>query len=114
MKKRADFNFPCQPGFPSRMLTSVLATTAGLVALAALTTGAQAANPDYCHNYARSAVAQYRAYLSIPGCFKESNVRWHPDYGAHNFWCLSVSIDAAEQDRHDRSDVLDECRARAE
>ena len=95
------------------MMKSMLTATAALVAFAAPTIVARAAAPGFCADYARSAVAQYRTNRSIPGCFKGSDLRWHPDYNYHFNWCLGANPARAEAERDYRRGALGGCRARA-
>ncbi len=95
------------------MLKPIIAASAALVGLTTLAIDAKAASPGFCAEYARSAVAQYHANRSIPGCFRGANLRWHPDYDQHYAWCLGASYGAAENERGHRHEVLEMCRANA-
>ena len=59
--------------------------------LVALSAPALAANPNFCADYARTAVHEVDVNMSIPGCFKGFDARWNRDYGHHYGWCLGVS-----------------------
>jgi len=51
--------------------------------------------------------------MSIPGCFKGFDNRWHRNYGQHYGWCLGVSYEQANAEREYRRARLSECRAHA-
>ena len=95
------------------MLKTVIAASAALVAMTTLTIDAQAANPGFCAEYARSAVAQFHASQRIPGCFRGADARWHANYDNHYGWCLAASYGDAEHERGRRHEALENCRANA-
>jgi hypothetical protein len=81
-----------------------------LVVLLALLAGSvEAADPDFCADYARSAVAQADA-LTITGCFKGFEGGWHLDYGRHYAWCITAAPGAVEAQRNNRRIRLAQCQ----
>jgi len=72
---------------------------------------ARAADPDFCRDYARSAVSQYREAESREPC--RERIRdfavWSPNWQHHYGWCLGVSRDQAWAGRRQREDFLDRC-----
>jgi hypothetical protein len=70
---------------------------------------AQAADPDYCGQYARSAVEQSDA-LSVSGCFRGFDTRWHLDYQRHYNWCLTAPPGAADAELRYRRMRLANCQ----
>jgi hypothetical protein len=69
----------------------------------------EAADPDFCASYARSAVEQADA-LSITGCFKGFEGGWHLDYGRHYAWCLTAAPAAVDAQRNNRRARLVQCQ----
>jgi hypothetical protein len=69
----------------------------------------EAANPDFCADYARSAVSQADA-LTITGCFKGFDGGWHLDYGRHYAWCITAAPDAVDAQRNNRRTRLAQCQ----
>ncbi len=97
------------------MLKFALATSAALVASAALTMDAQAqtASPKRCAEYAKTAVAQYNKFIAIPGCFDLAPVpRWHANYSVHYNWCINGRDQAADFEEGFRNKILADCKAR--
>ena len=93
-----------------------LRLTVALLASAFLVSGltaAQAADPGFCRQYARSALDQVRAGLSDPACggaLKGS--RWSSDFAVHYEWCLGVSLGAAGDEKDFRTRHLKGCAIR--
>jgi hypothetical protein len=95
------------------MIRTILRLAVACAGLAALSAPALAADPGFCGEYARQAVHEVDVNMSIPGCFKGFDARWHRNYGAHYSWCLGVSYEQANAEREYRRARLSECRARA-
>jgi len=74
-------------------------------------TAAQAGDPDFCRDYARSAIAQYREAQTHERCRERISdyAVWSTDWQHHYGWCLGVSRDQARAGRHEREDFLDRC-----
>jgi hypothetical protein len=90
-----------------RKLVSIAVAGIGLFAAG---TAAKAADPAFCQQYATLAVHEYKVNLSIPGCFKGNDNRWHADYMRHYNWCLTATRAAADAERDYRRMRLDQCR----
>jgi hypothetical protein len=87
-----------------------------LAALAAagvfsLNTGARAADPGFCSEYARQAVHEADVLSRLP-CFRGFDIRWHRDYRLHYGWCLRNSYEAADSERGYRRMRLAQCEGR--
>jgi len=91
-----------------KMLTCAALSTAALtVAL----TAANAAPPEFCHDYAEAAINQVRAALANPGCAGGVHgPRWTSDRRVHFEWCLTQPIPAVEAERGARTGYLRACR----
>lgn len=99
-------------------LKSTSLKSAGLLSVALLVAGASwsaghAADPGYCQDYARRAVAQYQTNKSIPGCFHGVSRRWHGDYALHFGWCVTARPATARAEDAYREARVDACRSRA-
>lgn len=95
------------------MMKTIVSLAAACAGLAVLSAPAAAADPGFCAEYARQAVHEVDVNMSIPGCFKGFDGRWHRNYGAHYGWCLGASYEQANAEREYRRARLSECRARA-
>ncbi|HEY0223548.1 MAG TPA: hypothetical protein VGC38_03460 [Pseudolabrys sp.] len=83
---------------------------AGL-ALAAATTAARAANPEFCAAYAQAAVNQARAARANPACAPGlAGTRWSGEYGVHYGWCITAPGPAVAEEREMRTRYLRSCR----
>ncbi len=81
------------------------------LALAALTSAASAAGPEFCAEYATAAVNQARAAHSAPGCAPGAQgSRWSPDYRVHYSWCLGAAPPAVAEELAIRTNFLRNCR----
>jgi hypothetical protein len=90
-------------------LTTASLSAAALVVLTPL--AAQAAPPDYCHEYAVAAINQLRAALANPACVAGvRGPRWVPDEHIHFQWCLTQPIPMVESERGARTGFLRACR----
>jgi hypothetical protein len=90
-----------------------LALAAAVLALGA-TTAARAADPYFCRDYARNAVAQAHQAERRPGrcghLFEGGDRdRWSFDYEVHYGWCLGASRERADTERSIRRDELIRC-----
>jgi hypothetical protein len=78
--------------------------------LASHTTAAQAADPEFCRQYAQAALNQVRAGLSSPRCASRlQGSRWSSDFAVHYEWCLGTSFGAAGGERDARTSYLHSC-----
>ncbi len=88
------------------MRNTILAVTVLL-----LTSSAWAADPNFCGQYAETAVNQVRAGYSNPNCAARlQGARWSQDFNIHYDWCLHTSYQAANNERSARSGFLEGCR----
>jgi hypothetical protein len=72
---------------------------------------AHAADVGYCEQYARAALVQVRAGLSVPSCRPSlAGNRWSADYHVHYDWCRNVSRNDAQTERSVRTDTIASCR----
>ncbi len=80
---------------------------------ALLATSVQAAPPDFCRDYARSAVDQARFGYSQRFCAEGmGGARWNSDWRAHYEWCRGAPYEAVERERSIRHHYLERCRYR--
>jgi hypothetical protein len=70
----------------------------------------RAADPAYCDQYARLAIHEVQVNMSIPGCFKGFDNRWHLDYQRHYEWCLTASYAAVNAERDYRRMRVAQCQ----
>ena len=78
-----------------------------------LLTPANAADPEFCRQYARSALSQVRGGLSNPACGGGlQGARWSSDFAVHYEWCLGASIVDAGGEREARTRLLRACTGR--
>jgi len=85
--------------------------TVGLLCLAIGATPVRAADPDFCRDYARSAVEQTRAAWNNWRCRNGAQPpRWEMNWRAHFDWCLGAPYEAANRERHIRHEWLERCR----
>jgi hypothetical protein len=93
--------------------TLCLALAAACLATGALAAGpAQAADRQFCQDYARAAVNQVRAADSHRRCeWRTDNnpTRWSPDWREHFEWCRGVSRAEAGDERMARKRALEHC-----
>jgi hypothetical protein len=68
---------------------------------------AQAADPAFCQEYARRAVAQFER-AAAQGC-PVGGPRWTPDFNVHFGWCLTQPPWSAEREAHIRHERLEHC-----
>lgn len=84
---------------------------ATLVASILAVPAAFAADPEFCEDYARTAVHQAEVARSTPYC--ERGVygpRWSLDYDDHYQWCRAAPYQAARSERQIRHSHLEACR----
>jgi hypothetical protein len=92
-----------------RPFAAVLTTCLAMAQLAT----AHAADPDFCRQYARSALNQVRAGLSDSACGGAlQGSRWSSDFAVHYEWCLGVSLHAVGDEREFRTRYLKACARR--
>jgi len=84
---------------------------AALISVSGLAVSARAADPDFCRDYARSAVNQYREAQEHHRCMDRIHdfSRWSSDWRHHYEWCVGVSRQDAWSERRLREKVLDQC-----
>jgi hypothetical protein len=88
-----------------------LALSAALLAATAASS-VQAADRDFCRNYARAAVNQVRGAMSHGRCrfrVEDNPTRWSTDFRVHFEWCRDVSRDQADDEREARRRALEHC-----
>ena len=71
-----------------------------------------AASPDFCRDYARAAVTQFREAREHHRChdlLRNDSNQFHGDYKAHFEWCLGASFEDASRERNERTRALREC-----
>jgi hypothetical protein len=93
-----------------KMSKRLLISAAAFIALAS--TYAQAADEQFCKDYARTAVAQFHEAEEHDRCdaFRRRDpARWQPDFRAHYDWCRNVHRDDANIERSERSRALEHC-----
>ena len=74
---------------------------------------ARAADAAFCQAYATQAVAQFNQNLSIPGCFKGADGRWHNRFDVHYGWCVGAPEAAVRAEGTYRAARLRDCEDRA-
>lgn len=78
-----------------------------------LPTGANAADPGFCRQYARAALNQVRGGLSNPACAGGlQGARWSSEFAVHYEWCLGASFGAAGGEGDARTRYLRRCTGR--
>lgn len=85
------------------------------IALLAAAPVAQAADHEFCRDYAESAIRQLHHAEHHDRCFRflrDNPARWQDNYKGHYEWCRGVSRDDAWRERNARSDALHECGER--
>jgi hypothetical protein len=83
-----------------------------LIIGAGLATQASAADPDFCRDYAHTAVDQVQAALDSRRCgyaIDRNPARWTPDRHAHFDWCRNAPRWQVERERDARREELDHC-----
>jgi hypothetical protein len=86
---------------------------AAVLATAAAAPGARAADPDFCRDYARSAVEQVHRAEHIRSCgYLLESGRFSPDWRAHYEWCLNAHHHEANEERERRHEALERCEYR--
>jgi hypothetical protein len=75
--------------------------------------GARAADPGFCRQFAKAAISQVREALADPRCGAGlQGARWSTDFAVHYEWCLGASLDAAGAERGARTRFLRACASR--
>ena len=93
------------------MPKSLIAAVGGVVFVFAATS-ASAANPEFCRDYAHTALNQVHAAMSHPRCDWRTDrnpSRWSTDFRHHFEWCRGASRDEADAERLARRNALDHC-----
>nr|WP_294530913.1 hypothetical protein [uncultured Rhodopila sp.] len=91
-----------------RLLHFVTITVAAAIVIAA--PGARAADPDFCRDYARSAVEQAHRAEHIRSCaYLIDSPRFSPDWRSHYEWCLNAHHHEADEERERRHEALERC-----
>ncbi|SDR95797.1 hypothetical protein [Bradyrhizobium canariense] len=76
-------------------------------------TGARAADPAFCKQYARAALVQVRGALENSRCGAGlQGARWSTEFPVHYEWCLGASLDATGAERDARTQYLKTCAGR--
>ena len=84
-----------------------------LMAGAAASPQATAASPDFCRDYARTAIRQSEFARENPYCARHAHgSRWSMDFRQHFDWCLGVHHRTAEGETAARHEYLRACRGR--
>jgi hypothetical protein len=92
-------------------IRSAAVAAAALAAVAA--PGARAADPDFCRDYARSAIEQVHRAEHIRSCgYLLGSGRFSPDWQAHYNWCLGAHHHEADEERGRRHEELERCEYR--
>ena len=91
---------------PWAILTSALLTVT-------LLGPANAADPEFCRQYARAALVQVRGGLSNSACGGGlQGARWSSDFAVHYEWCLGASLADTGSERDARAKFLKACTGR--
>jgi len=96
-------------------IRSVLCMTAALSAGATFAVAARAADEQFCKDYARAAVNQFRTAEKHERCehhLRDEGSRWSNNYRAHYDWCRGVRREAAREERNARKHALERCARR--
>jgi hypothetical protein len=73
----------------------------------------RAADPAFCRQYARAALAEVRGALASPRCGAGlQGARWSAEFSAQYEWCLGASRGAAAAERDGRTRYLKGCTDR--
>ena len=92
------------------MSTRLLLAVAAVIVITSLPV--HAADEQFCKEYARVAVEQFRDAERFERCdpFRRRDPgRWQGDFRAHYDWCRGVRRDDAWRERDERSRALDHC-----
>ena len=82
-----------------------------VVAVLLLSSSAWAADPNFCGQYAQTALNQTRAGYANPNCApRMQGARWSQDFNVHYNWCLGTSYQQANNERSVRTGFLEGCR----
>jgi hypothetical protein len=70
-----------------------------------------AADPGFCNGYSTAAVRQVERAREWAACRPGLiGTRWSSDYRVHYSWCITARYEAAEEERHLRTEYLHSCR----
>jgi len=92
---------------------SLLPLFAATFLIASATPQAQAADHEFCRDYAESAVRQFNyaeRHERCEGYIRADRNRWQENFKVHYEWCRNVSNEAAWQQRRLRKEALESCR----
>ncbi len=87
------------------ILTSLLLSFSSFISM-----GLSAASESFCDNYAKLAVAQYKASQDANCNF--SGVRWNDDIEEQKQWCLTVTEELASEETLLRAEALIQCKSK--
>ena len=96
-------------------LRSISFITAALVAGASFAVAAQAADDNFCKDYAKAAVNQFHTAGKHERCehhIRDEGARWSNNYKAHYEWCRGVKREAAWEERNARKHAIERCTHR--
>ena len=95
-------------GLPAALSTTILL-------LGGFHGSASAADPEFCREYARTAVEQFREAEHRESCnHLLGRGGWSGDFRAHFEWCRGANRETAWHERESRNRHLDECSHRRE
>jgi hypothetical protein len=90
-----------------------LAGAAGLVVAAMAAPAARAADPEFCQDYARSAVEQAHRAEHHRSCqYLLERPQFSLDFRRHYDWCLNAHHHEADEERGRRHEALEHCEFR--
>jgi hypothetical protein len=95
------------------MKSLCIATLAGIAAFSICAPTAQAADPEFCRDYARSAVEQSERAMHVRSCeHLLESARFSPEFRNHFDWCLNAHRHEADEERARRHEALERCEYR--
>jgi hypothetical protein len=110
INRRHDGIEPIMEGY---MRLLCFAAMAGLAVTTIVSPGARAADPEFCQDYARSAVEQANHAMHRRSCqYLVDGGRFSLDYRNHYNWCLNAHRHEADEERFRRHEALERCEYR--
>jgi hypothetical protein len=96
------------------MKNPLLSGAALAIALNFAAPAVQAADVEFCKEYARGAVSQVRTAAKHRRCegLLNQEGRWSSNYKAHYEWCREVKRDQVRSERNERKRELEDCSRR--
>ena len=95
----------------NEILSRLLLVGAVALVCVAAAPAAEAADTNFCRDYAAAAIRQAELGYSIPRCRPGmGGPRWATDFRVHYDWCLGASYEAAGVERDIRRRHIDACR----